>query len=92
MSKATFGEVFGAWLSQEDKWLYDAPLSSCNVDNEKRSIKAVCEFPQRVNIDELIRISGELRLTLQLTEFVIFPKKNNGICTFAKKAVLLWRN
>lgn len=74
MSKATFGEVFGTWLNQDDKWLYDAPLSSCNVDNEKRSIKAVCEFPQRVNIDELIKISGELRLALQLTEFVIFPK------------------
>lgn len=74
MSKAVFGEVFGQWLSEDDKWLAQAPLSSCDVDSAKRTVKAVCEFSQRVNIDELINISAKLKLALGLTDFVIFPK------------------
>ncbi len=77
MANAIFGEVFGEWLDEEDKWLYDALISSCKVDKEKRTITAYCEFPERVKIDELLKISAKLRFELGVADFKIFPKYPN---------------
>lgn len=79
MANATFGEVFGEFLEEGQGWLASAPLLSCNIDREKRTVSAVCEFSERVNIGELIRCCDILRMRLSVSEFRILPKYPAGV-------------
>ncbi len=74
MESGVFGDIFGKWLTKDDEWLYNAPLVSCQINKEKKIIRAVCEFSQRVDVGALISVGNRLCMTLSLSAFQILPK------------------
>ena len=75
MAVTLFGDIFGDWLTEQDKWLFEAPLVSCDINREKRSITAVCAFSEKVqDIGALIRIGNSIAIKMNLASFAVMPK------------------